>query len=63
MTAIGHDSLETKKTLTVDGKAYEYFSLPEAAAKLGDISKLPEDAEGSAGERAALRERRQLHGG
>ena len=41
MTAIGHDSLETKKTLTVDGKSYEYFSLPAAAAKLGDISKLP----------------------
>ncbi|GAN80753.1 aconitate hydratase AcnA [Acidocella aminolytica] len=41
MTAIGHDSLETKKTLNVDGKSYEYFSLPAAAAKLGDISKLP----------------------
>ncbi|MDE2320131.1 MAG: aconitate hydratase AcnA [Rhodospirillales bacterium] len=41
MTAIGHDNLETKKTLTVDGKPYEYFSLPAAAAKLGDISKLP----------------------
>ncbi len=41
MTAIGHDSLETKKTLTVDGKSYEYFSLPAAAAKLGDIAKLP----------------------
>jgi len=41
MTAIGHDSLQTKKTLTVDGKAYQYFSVAEAAAKLGDISKLP----------------------
>jgi aconitate hydratase len=41
MTAIGHDSLQTKKTLTVDGKEYKYFSLAEAAAKLGDISKLP----------------------
>ena len=41
MTAIGHDSLKTEKTLTVDGKAYKYFSLAEAAAKLGDISKLP----------------------
>jgi aconitate hydratase len=41
MTAIGHDSLQTKKTLTVDGKEYNYFSVAEAAAKLGDISKLP----------------------
>jgi aconitate hydratase len=41
MTAIGHDSLKTEKTLTVDGKDYRYFSLAEAAAKLGDISKLP----------------------
>jgi aconitate hydratase len=41
MTAIGHDSLKTEKTLTVDGKSYKYFSLAEAAAKLGDISKLP----------------------
>jgi aconitate hydratase len=41
MTAIGHDSLKTLKTLTVDGKDYKYFSLAEAAAQLGDISKLP----------------------
>jgi aconitate hydratase len=41
MTAIGHDSLKTEKTLTVDGKDYKYFSIAEAAAKLGDISKLP----------------------
>ncbi len=41
MTAIGHDSLKTQQTLNVDGKEYRYFSLAEAAAKLGDISKLP----------------------
>jgi aconitate hydratase len=41
MTAIGHDSLKTLKTLSVDGKDYKYFSLAEAAAQLGDISKLP----------------------
>ena len=41
MTAIGHDSLKTLKTLSVDGKDYKYFSLEEAAAQLGDISKLP----------------------
>jgi aconitate hydratase len=40
--AIGHDSLKTRRTLTVGGKSYDYFSL-EAAAKagVGDISRLP----------------------
>ncbi len=41
MTAIGHDTLKTRRTLTVEGKAYDYFSLPEAAKTLGDISRLP----------------------
>ena len=41
MKTIGQDSLKTRRTLTVEGKAYEYFSLPEAARTLGDISRLP----------------------
>jgi aconitate hydratase len=41
MTAIGHDTLKTQKTLSVEGKDYKYFSLAEAANALGDISKLP----------------------
>jgi aconitate hydratase len=41
MTAIGHDTLKTRRTLTVQGKSYEYFSLPDAAKTLGDISRLP----------------------
>jgi aconitate hydratase len=41
MTMIGHDSLKTLKTLEVEGKSYQYFSLPAAAKTLGDISKLP----------------------
>ncbi len=41
MTMTGHDSLKTLKTLEVEGKAYKYFSLAEAADALGDISKLP----------------------
>ena len=41
MTAIGQDSLKTRRTLTVDGKAYGYYSLVAAAAVLGDISRLP----------------------
>ncbi len=41
MARTGHDSLKTRKTLTVDGKSYEYFSLKIAEEKIGDISKLP----------------------
>ncbi len=42
MTAPGHDSLGVRRTLTVDGRSYDYFSLEAAAqAGLGDISRLP----------------------
>ncbi len=41
MTAIGHDTLKTLKTLSIEGKDYKFFSLAEAADALGDISKLP----------------------
>ncbi len=41
MTRTGHDSLKTRKTLTVDGKTYDYFSLKTAAAQIGDIDRLP----------------------
>ncbi len=41
MTAIGQDSLGTRDTLVAGGKTYSYFSLSKAAAKLGDISRLP----------------------
>ncbi|MDD9901274.1 MAG: aconitate hydratase AcnA [Alphaproteobacteria bacterium] len=37
----GQDSLKTRKTLTVDGKEYDYFSLPDSENTLGDIKKLP----------------------
>ncbi|WP_149539838.1 aconitate hydratase AcnA [Siccirubricoccus phaeus] len=41
MRMIGQDSLKTRRTLAVDGKTYHYFSLPEAAKSIGDISRLP----------------------
>lgn len=41
MTRTGQDSLGTRKTLTVDGKNYDYFSLSAASEKIGDISRLP----------------------
>jgi aconitate hydratase len=43
LSVIGHDSLKTRRTLDVDGRKYDYFSL-DAAAKatgIGDISRLP----------------------
>ncbi|MFA7276316.1 MAG: aconitate hydratase AcnA [Pseudobdellovibrionaceae bacterium] len=41
MTRAGHDTLQTRKTLTVDGKNYDYFSLKDAQARLGDLARLP----------------------
>ncbi len=41
MSAIGHDTLKTRRTLTVGGRAVDYFSLGAAAAELGDLSRLP----------------------
>lgn len=41
MTAIGQDTLGTRDTLTVGGKDIAYYSLKKAAAKLGDVSRLP----------------------
>jgi len=42
MSITGHDSLKTRRTLTVNGKDYDYFSLPALAeAGMGDISRLP----------------------
>jgi aconitate hydratase len=41
MKSIGQDSLKTRRTLTVEGKSYDYFSIPAAAEALGDVSRLP----------------------
>ena len=41
MTATGKDSLGIRDTLDVNGTRYAYYSLPKAAKKLGDISRLP----------------------
>ena len=42
MIALGQDSLRTRRTLSVGGRSYDYFSLPAAAeAGLGDIARLP----------------------
>jgi aconitate hydratase len=42
LTAIGTDTLKTRRTLTIDGRSYEYFSLAAAEkAGLAGISRLP----------------------
>ncbi len=41
MIPTGQDSLKTRTTLEVGGKAYSYYSLDKAAATLGDVSLLP----------------------
>jgi aconitate hydratase len=39
---MSRDSFKTRKTLTVGGRQYDYFSLPAAAeAGIGDVAKLP----------------------
>ncbi len=40
-TRTGQDTLKTRKTLAVDGKEYDYFSLEEASKQIGDVSRLP----------------------
>ena len=43
MSVTGHDTLKARRTLDVDGKRYDYFSLDAAAkaAGLGDLARLP----------------------
>ena len=41
MTFTGHDTLKTRRTLSVDGTDYDYFSLAAAQDALGDIARLP----------------------
>jgi len=42
LTTTGHDSLNIRRTLDVDGEKYDYYSIPEAEkAGLGDVSRLP----------------------
>ncbi len=41
MTQVGKNSLDTRSLLDVRGKQYAYYSLNRAAAKIGDLSRLP----------------------
>jgi len=37
----GQDTLKTRKTLSVAGKDYDYFSIPAAEAEIGAVTSLP----------------------
>ncbi len=41
MAQTGKNSLKTKKSLSVDGEKYYYYSLDAAQKEIGDISRLP----------------------
>ncbi len=41
MSITGHDTLKTRRALTVDGASYDYFSLEAAQDSIGDVSHLP----------------------
>ena len=56
LIALGQDTLRTRRTLSVGGRSYDYFSLPAAAeAGLGDIARLPFSLKVLDGEPAPLR--------
>ncbi|NDE90322.1 MAG: aconitate hydratase, partial [Alphaproteobacteria bacterium] len=37
----GHDTLSTRRTLTANGKSYDYYSLKAAEQKIGSLAGLP----------------------
>jgi aconitate hydratase len=41
MKPVGQDTLNTRRTLSVHGKAFSYYSIPEAEKTIGDVSRLP----------------------
>jgi aconitate hydratase len=41
MTSTGHDTLGTRSSFDVGGRTYTYYSLAKAAARLGNVDKLP----------------------
>jgi len=41
MTSVGKDTLGTRDSFSVGGKTYGFYSLAKAAAKHGDVSRLP----------------------
>ncbi|HRY25287.1 MAG: aconitate hydratase AcnA [Geminicoccaceae bacterium] len=41
MRVCGQDTLKVRRSLDVDGARYDYFSLPEAEKRLGELGRLP----------------------
>lgn len=53
---VGTDSAKTRRSLTISGTEYAYYSIPAAeAAGLGDFSRLPASLKVVLEEHAALR--------
>jgi len=41
MATVGQDTLNTRRTLNVGGKEYDYYSIKAAEERIGDVSRLP----------------------
>src|SRR3546814_17031765 len=41
MTAVGQDTLKTRRSLEAAGQTVSYYSLEAAAGRIGDVSRLP----------------------
>jgi aconitate hydratase len=41
MTEVGKDTLQTRSTLSVNGRDYAYYSFAKAAETIGDVARLP----------------------
>lgn len=41
MIRFGQDQLKTRQTFEVDGKTYNYYSIPQAQNSIGDVTHLP----------------------
>src|SRR3546814_6780554 len=41
MTAVGQDTLKTRRSLEAAGQTVSYYSLEAAAGRIGDVSSLP----------------------
>ena len=41
MPVTGHDTLQVRRSLPAGDLSYDYFSIPDAAKTLGDLTRLP----------------------
>ena len=41
MSALGHDRMNVRRSLEINGRSFDYYSIPAAEAELGNVSRLP----------------------